>query len=157
MTGTTSTLYPSYHFQPMLNRIYKMFTKVDLVTYLHTCTWDLVVDTWSTAIVNYNYTTCYGITPQLIKRHYPKSVLTANNIKLTRENVHSTHSIISPLILDSIVMMNVSPSINPHIQTNLVTMKQIEISGKLATDQTYHFSVTSDQCHNYHGHVYVRP
>ena len=46
-------------------------------------------------------------------------------------------------------MTNAVPASGPHIQTNLVTVKCIDLSGKIATGQTGCFPVTSSKGNNY--------
>ena len=116
------------------NHVYDMRTKVDLATYLHLCAWSPVPNTWIKSIENKFFTTWPGLTSQLVKKHLPKSLSTAQgHLKMVRQHVRST----KPRLLAApnlTVMTNATPSSGPHIQTNLVTIKCINLSGKIVTD-----------------------
>ena len=135
---------PTTHL-PVLNHVYDMRTKVDLVTYHHLCVWSPVVGTWLKVIDNNFYTTWPGLTSTLVKKHLTKSMSSAKgHLNLTRQNVRSTKPPTATPTPNPTIMKNDVPSKGPHIRTNLVTIKCIDLSGKIATDQTGHFPVQAE-------------
>ena len=146
---TRPSSLPSTPVHQFSNHIYDMRTKVDLAKYLHLCAWSPVPDTWIKSIENNFFTTWPGLTSQLVKKHLPKSLPTAQgHLKMVRQHVRST----KPRLLaapNPTVMTNAVPSSGPHIRTNLVTIKCINLSGKIATNQTGRFPVTSSKGNKY--------
>ena len=134
---------------PHINSVYSMHTKVDLVTYLHLCAWSPVVDTWCNAIDRGSFTTWPGLSSPLVRKHLPKSLPTAKgHLKLTRKNLRSTQPTADPVTPPTI--MTTAPALpEPQLRTNLVVVKTIELTGKIATDQTGRFPVTSSKGSRY--------
>ena len=140
---------PSSTKHQFSNHVYDMRTKVDLATYLHLCAWSPVPDTWIKAIDTDFFSTWPGLTSQLVRKHLPNSIHSAQgHLKMIRQHIRST----KPQPTDTpspTVMTNALPSPGPHIRTNLVTIKCIDLSGKISTDQTGRFPVTSSKGNKY--------
>ena len=131
-----------------INHVYDMRTKVDLATYLHLCAWSPAVDTSLKAINRSAYLTWPGLSSKLIKKHLPKSIPTAKgHLKMSRQNVRSTTPQTATTTPDPTVMMTATSPPGPHVRTHLVTIRCIDLSGKIVTDQTGCFPVTSSRDH----------
>ena len=71
--------------------IRKNKTKKDLVKFLHAAAWSPVTDTWIKAIKNNHFTTWPGLSPELVRKHLPPSVATAEgHMKQERQGLQST-------------------------------------------------------------------
>ena len=112
---------------------HEMTTKADLVQYLHRASFSLVVSTWTQAIDSGFFATWPGLTSDLVRKKPPKSLATAKgHLRQDRKNVRSIKKVTSPN----------PPTRTPSIQTHIIFMKAIEVTGKIATDQTGQFPVT---------------
>ena len=86
----TPTLPPSDKHQ-YSNHVYDMRTKVDLATYLHLCAWSPVPDIWIKGIEDNFFSTWPGLTSQLVKKHLPNSIHSAQgHLKMIRQHIRST-------------------------------------------------------------------
>ena len=66
---------------------------------------------------------------------------------MSQKNVRSTKPTTSPS--NPTVMTNATPPPGPHIRTNLVTIRCIDVTGKIVTDQRGHFPVTLSRGNKY--------
>ena len=123
---------------PFAFSTYEMNTKAELVQYLHRCAFSLVVSTWTKAIDVGYFATWPGLTSELVRKHLPKVLATAKgHLKQDRQNVRSTKTAItpSPIFLPS--------QHEPPVQYHQVFVKAAKLTGKVSTDQTCHFPITS--------------
>ena len=115
-----------------------MKTKADLVQYLHRCVFNPVVHTWTKAIDAGYLATWPGLTSELVRKHLPKLLATAKgHMKQDRQNIRSTKISVAtaPLVLPS---QHAPPS-----QSHQVFVETVELTGKVSTDKTGRFPVTS--------------
>ena len=115
-----------------------MRTKADLVQYLHQCAFSPVVHTWTKAIDARYFATWPGLTSDLVRKHLPKLIATAKgHLKQDRQNIRSTKlsSSTAPLVLPS--------QHTPRARSHQVFVETVELTGKVSTDQTGRFPVTS--------------
>ena len=70
----------------LANNAFAMATKPDLTMYYHRAAFSPVPTTFITSINNGNFSTCPGLTAELISKHLPKSLATAKgHNKLSRK------------------------------------------------------------------------
>ena len=115
-----------------------MKTKADLVQYLHRCAFSPVVHTWTKAIGAGYFATWPGLTSSLVRNHLHKLIATAKGYpKQDQQNIRSTRPSIAtaPLVLPN---QHAPPS-----QYHQVFVETFELTGKVLTDQTGRFPVTS--------------
>ena len=129
---------------PFACSAYEMKNKADLVQYLHRCAFSPVVHTWTKAIDVGYFATWTGLTSELVREHLPKSIATAKgNLKQDRQNIRSTKPSITtaPLVLPR---QHAPPS-----RFHQVFVDTFELTGKVSTDQTGRFPVTSGRDSKY--------
>ena len=117
-----------------------MKTKAELVQYLHRCAFSPVVHTWIKAIDAGCFATWTGLTSELVRKHLPKSLETVKvHLKQDRQNIRSTKPSITtaPLVLPS--------QHAPPARSHQVFVETVELTGKVSTDQTGRFPVTSSR------------
>ena len=120
-----------------------MKTKAELVQFLHRCAFSPVVHTWTKAIDARYFATWIGLTSELVRKHLPKLLATAKgHLKQDRQNIRSTKpsSAPSPIFLPS--------QHEPPGRSHQVFVETVELTGKVSTDQTGRFPVTSRQGSN---------
>ena len=121
-----------------------MRTKADLVQYLHRCAFSPVVHTWTKAIGAGFFATWPGLTSELVRKHLPKSLATAKgHLKQDRQNIRSTKLSVAtaPLVLPR--------QHAPPARSHQVFVDTVELTGKVSTDQTGRFPVTSSRGSKY--------
>ena len=129
-----------------------MQTKQDLVQYLHRCAFSPVVSTWTKAIDAGYFATWPGLTSELVRKHLSPSIATAKgHHQQDRQNVRSTKTVPSPSMFTQPNVMTTLPSSSEDAsaQANLVYVQPIELTGKVATDQTGRFPTTSSRGNKY--------
>ena len=110
-----------------------MAAKPYLAMYYHRAAFYPVPNTFISAINNGNFSTCPGLTAEIISKHLPKSLATAKgHNKLARQNVMSTR-----------------PQEPPVSRTKTIQSTVVEPSDLLATDLTGRFPTISIQGYNY--------
>ena len=125
---------------PFACSAYEMSTKEDLVQYLHRCVFSPVVHTWTKAIDAGYFATWSGLTSELVRKHLPKLLATAKgHLKHDRKNIRSTKLSVAtaPLVLPS--------QHAPPAQSHQVFVETVELTGKVSTDPTGRFPVTSSR------------
>ena len=104
-----------------------------ILQYLHGAAFSPVLKTWTKAIDAGFFTTWLGLTSDLVRKQLPKSLATAKcHLQQDQQNVRST----KPLIPDSD---------EPKICSHRVFTKVTKITGKVSTDQTGRFPITSSR------------
>ena len=115
-----------------------------MVQYLHQCAFITVVHTWTKSIDAGYFSTWPGLTSKLVRKHLPKLIATAKgHLKQDQQNIRSTKPSIAtaPLVL---------PSQNaPPVRSHQVFVDTVKLTGKVSTDQTGRFSVTSSRVSKY--------
>ena len=117
-----------------------MRTKAVLVQYLHRFAFIPVVHTWTKAIDAGYFVTWPGLTSKLVRKHLPKLLATAKgHLKQDQNNICSTKLPITnaPLFLPS--------QHAPLVQSHQVFVETVELTGKVSTDKTGRFPVTSSR------------
>ena len=139
----TQSLHTSY-----AHSAYSISTKGYLVCYLHLSAFSPVISTWTSAIDAGYYTTWPGLTSQLVHKHLPKALETAQvYLRQQRRNVRSTKITTTPSIYKNMPEMT-TPSVpppEPHVRTKMAFFKSIKVTGNISTYQTGRFSVTSSR------------
>ena len=123
-----------------------MTTKADQVRYLHHAAFSPVVSTRTAAIDVGYYTTRTSLTSQLVRKHLPKALATAQgNSRQQQKNVRSTKITTTPSIDNNTLEMTTHsiPPMETRVRTKMAFVKSIEITDKISTDQTGRFPVTS--------------
>ena len=123
-----------------------MSTKSDLVHYLHRAAFSPVISTWTKAINAVYYTTWPGLTSQLVRKHLPKALATSQgHLRQQQRNVQSTKTTATPSIDNNTPEMTTPsfPIKEPRVRTKMSFLKSIKVTGKISTDQTGRFPVTS--------------
>jgi hypothetical protein len=138
LTPTPSTNLPA----PSANNVHELQQrKQDIVQYLHQAAGSPVPSTWIKAIDAGFFTTWPGLTSKLVKKHLPKSLATAKgHLRQERQGLRSTQP--KPVTL-------AIPDPDPDTRTHLVFMQPIEITGKIYSNQTGRFPLTSSQGNKY--------
>ena len=122
----------------------KMKTKAELVEHLHRCAFSPVVHTWTKAIDAGYFATWPGLTSKMVRKHLPKLLVAAKgHLKQDGQNIRSTKPSIAtaPLVL---------PNQHAHpFRSHQVFVQTVELTGKVSTDQTGRFTVTSSRGSKY--------
>ena len=138
-----------------INNVYAMRTKVDLAKYLHQASWIPVPTTWIEAITKGFFVTFPGLTPELVRKHLPKSpATTKGHQKLIRQHTRSTKAPSS----EATVMTAPTQQQPVSARTNNVVLKTMDLhepTGRVATDQTGRFPVKSSRGNQYLMVAYV--
>ena len=127
---------PALH--PFPCSAYEMNTKAELSQYLQRCAFSPVFHTWTKAIDAGYFSTWTGLTSKLVRKHLPKYLVTAiGHLKQDRQKIRLTKPSIAtaPLVLPS--------QHAPPVLSHQVFVKTVELTGKVSTDQTGRFPVTS--------------
>ena len=121
-----------------------MKTKADMVQYLHRCAFSPVVHTWTKAIDAGYFATWPGLTYELVRKHPPKMLATAKrHLKQDRQNIRSTKPAIATATL-VLLSQNSPPALSHQVFVNT-----FKLTGKVSTDQTVRFPVTSSRYSKY--------
>ena len=115
-----------------------------MVQYLHRCAFGTAVHTWTKAINAEYFATWPGLTSELVRKHLPKLLETAKgHLKQDRKNIRLTKISVAtaPLVLPS--------QQAPPAQYHQVSVETVELTGKVSTDQTDRFPVTSSRGSKY--------
>jgi hypothetical protein len=126
---------------------------MQLIDFLHRACFSPTMSTWTQAIEDNFFATWPGLTAEAVRKYLPKSLATAKgHLKATPKNLRSTTTTInqSPSsTLPSTAMTTPSSPKEPNVRTHLVYAKVIEITGKVFSDQTGQFPVTSSKGNKY--------
>ena len=110
------------------------------------------MSTYTAAITSVFFTTWPGLTSALFHKHLPKIFATAKgHLCQDRENVRSTRTT-SPAtpISDPPVMTTLPLPLQEHsVRTQMAYLQTVEFTGKVSTDQTGRFTVTSSRGSKY--------
>ena len=123
-----------------------MTTKSNFVSYLHRVAFSLVISTWTSVIDAGYYTPWPGLTSQLVRKHLPKALATAQgHLRQQRQNIWSTKITTDPSIDDHTPEMKTQsvPTPEPRVRTQMEFLKSTEVTGKISADQTRRHPVTS--------------
>ena len=127
---------PERHFSGSL---YETKSKTDLYTFLHLALWSPCTSTLLSAIKKNFLATWPGLTKQFVQKFLQKSETTAKgHIRKSYKGKQSTQP----------KKQNETPSKNPT-RTHSVFLQATNFSGKIYTDQTGRFPVTSSRGFRY--------
>ena len=133
----------------MANNVYEYNKKKGIITYIHKAAFSPVKSTWIQAINAGFYSSWPGLTVNLAEKHLPKSPATIKgHQRQFRQHLRSTSSTTTPLQPSTPHVMT-TPSPSDEVQSNVVSMKMVEIKGKMFSDQTGRFSITSSKGNKY--------
>ena len=128
--------------------IYECKSKRDLVNYHHASCWSPTTSGWIKSIKNNFFTTWPGLNANTVAKYLSKKEATVlGHLKQTHKGIRSTKQKVLPA-LPEIDTEQFPPTAN-SIKTNDVYFKVIELEGKILTDQTGRFPVTSSRGHKY--------
>ena len=115
-----------------------MKTKAELVQYLHRCDFSPVVHTWTKDIDSGYFATWPGLTSKVVRKHPPKLLATTKgHLKQDRQNIRLT----KPSIATAPLVLPIQHA--PSVQSHKVFVKTVKMTGKVSTDKTGRFPVTS--------------
>ena len=123
---------------------YEIKTKSELVQYLHRCDFSPVVHTWTKAIDAEYFATWPVLTSELVRKHLPNSLATTKgHLKQDRQNIR----LAKPSIVTAPLVLPIQHA--PPVQSHQVFVETVELTGKVSTDQTGRFPVTSSRARKY--------
>ena len=139
------SLQPATH--PLqANNVYELTKKRVIVVYLHKAAFSPVPSTWIQAIEIGFFTSWPGLTADLVRKHLPKSGATVKgHQRQIGQNLRSTKPKPSSSIPTSNSVMTIDPPLGPVRANKLATFRIIELEGKLFSDQTGKFPITSSR------------
>jgi hypothetical protein len=117
-----------------------------MVTYLHAAAFSPVKSTWIAAIVKGYYTSWPGLTPSAVQKYYPQTIATAKgHLDQTRQNIRSTKNktVEAPTTIEMI------PQQEPNNKITNQAFATVKETGKVYTDQTGQFPITSSNGYKY--------
>jgi hypothetical protein len=128
---------PSQLLRHTANSVYELTKQRDIVRYLHQAACNPVPSTWIPAIDAGFFATWPGLTTTLVRKHLPKSLATLQgHLRQEQQGKRSTQP-------------KFTTTDEPKERTNWVYMKPIEVTGKIFSDQTGRFPVTSSRGNKY--------
>jgi hypothetical protein len=117
-----------------------------MIKNLHAAAFSPVKSTWLAAIVKGYYTSWPGLTPSAVQKYYPQTTATAKgHLDQTRQNIRSTKL----KKVETPTTINLEPQQEPHNQITNQAFTTIEETGRVYTDQTGQFPVTSSNGYRY--------
>ena len=135
---------PKHNIKPTIrhaNSVYELERKKDIAEFLSAAMWNPVPETWTKAIDSGFFATWPGLTSKLIRKHLSKRLETSmGHMRADRKNVRSTKPKLVDMTIDAC-----SNSAIPPIRANEFYTKVITLSGKVYSDQTGRFPVTSSK------------
>ena len=137
---------------PFSNNVHTLSTKSDIFQYLHRLSFSPVVSTWSAAITSGIFTTWPGLTSSLVRKHLLKSLATAKGrLRQDRKNVRCTRitSPTTPISYPPVMTNLLLPLQEPGFRTQMAYLQTVKFTGKVSTDQTGRFPVTSSRGSKY--------
>jgi hypothetical protein len=135
---------------PQAHNLQQFATQQDLVTFLHATTGYPVPSTWINTIQAGNYSTWPGLNPQLVHQHLPKSTaMVKGHMQQQLQNTISTKPPMPKQTNEQPMLHSQLKAHQHEPQTNLVFATIIETTGRIATDLTGRFPVTSSSGYKY--------
>ena len=111
------------------NNVYELTRKEDLIRYLHAACFSPTKTTWCAAITNGQFATWPGLTADLVMQHLPKEEATVKgHMRQQHQGVRSTRTVSKT-----------------EARKHEVYFQTMEITGKIASDQTGRIPVTSSR------------
>ena len=139
LTNTITT--PPSPVNMECHHAYQEQTIPDLIKFLHATAFSPVPSTWIKAIQRGFFQSWPGLTTAAVRKHLPKSeATTKGHLDQTRKNLRSTKITEEP---------ETDPIQEPNNQPTQQLFATIESTGKIYTDQTGRFPVTSSQGNKY--------
>jgi hypothetical protein len=142
--------HPTYVHQA--HSAYKPKNKIQLIDFLHRACFSPPISTWTKAIDNNFFTTWPGLTSDAVRKFLPKSLATAKgHLKTSPKHLRSTTKVSSPSTVTPPSTVMTTPPSPPElpVRTHFVYPIVIDITGKIFSDQTGCFPVTSSRGHKY--------
>jgi hypothetical protein len=135
--------------RPQLRRhaahnVYELQKLRDIIQYLHQAACSPVPSTWCQAIDAGFFTTWLILTAALVRKYLPKSLATATAKGHLRQEYQGKRSTQTP----TKTTVPESPP-EPKTRTNWVYMQPIEVTGKIFSNQTGRFPLTSSRGNKY--------
>ena len=118
----------------------------NIVDFLSQSMWNPVLATWIEAINTGFFATWPGITSEIVYKHYAKTIESAKgHMKADRKNVESTKHTMHHKMMTKLQQDKTSK----QVQQNEYYVKTIDLTGKIYSDQTGRFPVTSSKGSKY--------
>ena len=132
--------------------MFKYKNKQDTVIYIHNAAFRPIESTWIQAISACRFTSLPGFTPEIVRKHLDKKLVTIKvHIEKFWQNLRITSNKLS--------ITNLTTTITPHVMTistidkdvceNLVIFKSINIVRMISSNQTDYFKITSNKWNKY--------
>ena len=127
------------------NSVYELTKKKDIINFLHKAAFSPVPSTWIKAIDSGFFSTWPGLTSKLVRQHLDSSVATAKgHMRTSRKNLRSTKTVSIPTLSAPHDM-----TAAPAARDNDYYVKVTDLTGKVSTDQTGCFPITSSRGNKY--------
>jgi hypothetical protein len=137
------------HIQPQINSAYDYTTHPALVKFLHATAFSPVKLTWIQAIKKGFFHSWPGLTTQAINKHFPKSnATTKGHMDQTRQNIRTRQPRANKPD-PTTEQDTVEPQQEPNNASTQQMFATITETGKIYTDQTGRFPVTSSRGNRY--------
>ena len=128
--------------------VYECKSKQALVNYHHASCWSPTTSGWIKAIKKNFFTTWLGLDEHTVHKYLNKKEATVlGHLKQTQKGIRSTKQKVR-IAPQEINPEQFPPSTN-SIKTDEVYCKVVDLEGKIYTDQTGQFPVTSSRGHKY--------
>ena len=131
----------------LANHVYENKSNIDLVMHYHQACWSPAKATWIAAIKKNYFATWPGLTAELVQKYLPKSEHTVKgHLKQDFKNKNSTKQDEVQKSMDNITQFT---SQDNKTRTHDVFLTVTDLQGKICTDQTGRFPVTSSRGNKY--------
>jgi hypothetical protein len=129
------------------NSAYKTQSMPDLINFLHAAAFSPAVSTWIQAIQRNFFRSWPGLTTAAVRQHLtPSKATTKGHLDQTRKNIRSTKKATSHDVNLDLDAMPIQDTDNKEMSFQFATIVD---SGRIYTDQTGCFPVTSSQGNQY--------
>jgi hypothetical protein len=132
--------------KPMLQRSPITIRNSRMIRYLHATAFSPVKTTWLAAIKRGYFASWPGLTTAAVAKHYPQTPATAKgHMVQTRQNIRSTKT----KLIENDNVPNTDPIQEPNNNITNQAFATVKETGRIYTDQTGQFPVTSSKGYKY--------
>ena len=149
LNATTPPIHES-NIQQQCNNAYQTKNIAELIAFLHAAAFSPTPSTWIDAISKGFFQTWPGLTAEAVRKHLPKSEAThKSHLDQARKNVRSTKNKATKQPTNTHDPSEPNPIQEPNNEKTHALYATIETTGKIYTDQTGRFPVTSSRGNQY--------